>query len=53
MTVLVIPITRGAADTIAFDTPFLANPNPVERFRRDAPLNEANPDTFYPTLGQD
>lgn len=40
-------IASGAADAVAFGTLFLANPDLVERFRRDAPLNEANPDTFY------
>ena len=40
-------IASGAADAVAFGTLFLANPDLVERFRRDAPLNQPNPDTFY------
>ncbi len=35
------------ADLIAFGIPFLANPDLVERFRQDAPLNEADQSTFY------
>jgi len=27
--------------------PFIANPDLVERFRRDAPLNEPDASTFY------
>ncbi|RZJ78806.1 MAG: alkene reductase, partial [Brevundimonas sp.] len=30
-----------------FGRPFLANPDLVERLRRDAPLNKPNPATFY------
>jgi len=40
-------IADGAADLVAFGVPFLANPDLPERFRRDAPLNEADPSTFY------
>lgn len=40
-------IASGAADAVAFGTLFIANPDLVERFRRDAPLNEPDPDTFY------
>jgi N-ethylmaleimide reductase len=40
-------IASGAADAIAFGTLFLANPDLVTRFRLDAPLNEADPATFY------
>lgn len=40
-------IASAAADAVAFGVPFIANPDLVERFRRDAPLNQANPDTFY------
>ncbi len=35
------------ADLIAFGIPFLANPDLVERFRQDGPLNEADQSTFY------
>ena len=34
-------------DGIAFGRPFLANPDLVERLRRDAPLNAPNFRTFY------
>jgi N-ethylmaleimide reductase len=40
-------IASGAADAIAFGVPFLANPDLPERLKRDAPLNAANPKTFY------
>lgn len=40
-------ITSGAADMIAFGVPFIANPDLPERFRRRAPLNEADRNTFY------
>ncbi len=40
-------IASGHADCVAFGVPFIANPDLVERFRRDAPLNEADPNTFY------
>ncbi|ATX82608.1 N-ethylmaleimide reductase [Mariprofundus ferrinatatus] len=36
-----------SADLIAFGVPFLANPDLPERFRRNAPLNEADQTTFY------
>jgi len=35
------------ADLVAFGVPFLANPDLPARFRRDAPLNAADPGTFY------
>lgn len=37
----------GLADLVAFGQLFLANPDLVERFRRGAPLNAPNPQTFY------
>ena len=40
-------IANGAADAVAFGTLFIANPDLMTRFRRDAPLNEPDPDTFY------
>ncbi len=40
-------IARGEADLIAFGVPFLANPDLPERFRQNAPLNEADVATFY------
>lgn len=35
------------ADLIAFGRPFLANPDLVERMRRDAPMNAPDMSTFY------
>jgi N-ethylmaleimide reductase len=40
-------LRSGAADLIAFGTPFLANPDLVRRYRDDLPLNAADPATFY------
>ena len=40
-------LREGWADAVAFGVPFLANPDLPERFRRSAPLNEADPSTFY------
>ncbi len=40
-------IANGDADCIAYGVPFLANPDLVERFRIDAPLNKADANTFY------
>lgn len=40
-------IQEGRADAAVFGVPFIANPDLVERFRRDAPLNAPDPDTFY------
>jgi len=40
-------IASGAADMVAFGIPFIANPDLPERFRRNAPLNEADQSTFY------
>ena len=40
-------VADGHADLIAFGKPFIANPDLVERLRRDAPLNEPDPATFY------
>ena len=40
-------ISEHAADLVAFGVPFLANPDLVERYRRNAPLNEPDQDTFY------
>ena len=51
----------GAASLVALGVPFLANPDLVERLKRNAPLNAPDPATFYvggpkgytdyPTLG--
>jgi N-ethylmaleimide reductase len=40
-------IASGHADVIAYGVPFLANPDLVERYRTDAPLNEADSKSFY------
>jgi N-ethylmaleimide reductase len=40
-------LKQGLADLVAFGQPFLANPDLVERFRRNAPLNKPNPSTYY------
>lgn len=54
-------IASDRADCVAYGVPFIANPDLVERFRKDAPLNAADQNTFYggtekgytdyPTLG--
>ncbi len=40
-------ICEHRADLVAFGIPFIANPDLVERFKRNAPLNEADRATFY------
>ena len=40
-------IASGHADAVAYGVPFIANPDLVERFRQDAPLNEADSTSFY------
>lgn len=40
-------LSEGKADLVAFGKPFIANPDLVERLRRDAPLNELDRDTLY------
>jgi N-ethylmaleimide reductase len=35
------------ADLVSFGVPYIANPDLVERFRQDAPLNTPDPSTFY------
>jgi N-ethylmaleimide reductase len=44
---LISDLDSGLADIITVGQWALANPDLVERLRRDAPLNEANPATFY------
>jgi N-ethylmaleimide reductase len=54
-------IEEGLADAIVFGSTYLANPDLVKRFQKDAPLNAPDPSTFYspgakgytdyPTLG--
>jgi N-ethylmaleimide reductase len=40
-------IAAGRADCVAFGTSYIANPDLVARYARDAPLNVADPGTFY------
>ena len=40
-------IASGHADAVAYGVPFIANPDLVERYAKDAPLNEADAATFY------
>jgi len=40
-------LQQGRADLVAFGSLYIANPDLVERFRQQAPLNTPNPDTFY------
>lgn len=42
-----LAIKNDEADAIAYGVPFIANPDLVERYRCGAPLNDANPTTFY------
>ena len=37
----------GRADLVSIGVPVLANPDLVERWKTDAPLNAPDPDTFY------
>lgn len=40
-------LAAGEADAVAFGKRFIANPDLPERFRRHAPLNAPQPETFY------
>lgn len=40
-------IASGHADCVAYGVPFIANPDLVARFAKDAPLNTADTKTFY------
>lgn len=40
-------ITAQEADLISFGVPFIANPDLVARYRTDAPLSQADPNSFY------
>ncbi|PSR17357.1 alkene reductase [filamentous cyanobacterium CCP3] len=40
-------IASGDADLVSYGKLFIANPDLPERFAKQAPLNEPNPDTFY------
>ena len=40
-------VAAGEMDAVAFARSFIANPDLVDRFRRGAPLADADPTTFY------
>src|SRR5688500_1418864 len=40
-------VAAGEVDAVAFARSFIANPDLVDRFRRGAPLADADPTTFY------
>ena len=40
-------VARGSADAIVYGRPYIANPDLVERFAKQAPLNEVNVDRLY------
>ncbi|MDN9006665.1 hypothetical protein Q0P47_13900, partial [Staphylococcus aureus] len=40
-------IREGIVDAVAFGRAFIANPDLVTRLRRNAPLNEPDPATFF------
>jgi N-ethylmaleimide reductase len=40
-------LKEGTVDLISFGTPFIANPDLVERFEHHIPLSESNRDTYY------
>jgi 2,4-dienoyl-CoA reductase-like NADH-dependent reductase (Old Yellow Enzyme family) len=40
-------VASGSADAVAFGKPAIANPDLVERIRREASWNEPKPDRFY------
>jgi N-ethylmaleimide reductase len=40
-------IASGNADLVSYGKLFIANPDLPKRFKRNAPFNQPNPDTFY------
>lgn len=40
-------LSENLGELVAFGRPFIANPDLVQRFKADAPLNEPDPETFY------
>lgn len=40
-------LAAGTADAVAFGIPYIANPDLVQRFAKDAPLNTPKPELFY------
>ncbi|QHL88345.1 alkene reductase [Nibribacter ruber] len=45
-------IEAGHADLVAYGVPYIGNPDLVERFAQHAPLNQADPNTFYSPTGE-
>ena len=46
-------LESGIADAVAFGRDYIATPDLAQRIAAGAPLNEPDPDTFYPQPGQD
>ena len=40
-------IEQGLIDAVAFGRSYIANPDLVERLKKNAELNEPQPETFY------
>jgi N-ethylmaleimide reductase len=40
-------IAEGLADLVAFDRPYIANPDLIQRFAENAPLAEGDWETVY------
>jgi N-ethylmaleimide reductase len=40
-------LAADQCDAVAYGVAWIANPDLVERFARNAPLNAADPNTFY------
>jgi N-ethylmaleimide reductase len=40
-------LEEGIADMVAYGSPFIANPDLVDRFKKDLPLASPDPNTFY------
>ncbi|HEX4844116.1 MAG TPA: alkene reductase [Limnobacter sp.] len=40
-------VQQGQADAVSFGRLYIANPDLVERLKRNAPMNEPDPSTFY------
>ena len=42
-----LALANGDADLVAFGVPYIANPDLVQRLRKDAAFNKPDPSTFY------
>ncbi|MBL7687657.1 MAG: hypothetical protein JNJ49_06450 [Bdellovibrionaceae bacterium] len=40
-------VNGGVADLVSFGRLYIANPDLVDRLKKDAPLNSPDPSTFY------